>query len=166
VKHKWLSLTGGKFAYTWNRTSVTLDPDLNPEGFSEKLSWDINNAGFVKNFTAMGMQLFFNEVSKGVDSFAAGGQVSSRLQLGHLWTMTPSYTALNWRNIDSILNAAPAVTGNATVGPFAPNGLTNATFTDAAGNRHVLSQFLYSDLIINNVIKTPMPRFPFNLTGE
>src|SRR4029077_12076591 len=30
---KWLSITGGKFAYTWTRTSLTLDPDINPEGF-------------------------------------------------------------------------------------------------------------------------------------
>ncbi len=30
VAHNWLSLTGGKFAYTWQRTSVTFDPDLEP----------------------------------------------------------------------------------------------------------------------------------------
>jgi Putative porin len=38
IAHKWLSLTGGKFAYTWQRTSMTFDPDLNPEGFNQKLS--------------------------------------------------------------------------------------------------------------------------------
>ena len=36
VTHNWLSLTGGKFAYLWQRTSVTGDPDLNPEGFDQK----------------------------------------------------------------------------------------------------------------------------------
>jgi TolA-binding protein len=36
---RWLSLTGGKFAYTWTRTSLTLDPDINPEGFNQKFSW-------------------------------------------------------------------------------------------------------------------------------
>ena len=36
LAHKWLSLTGGKFAYTWQRTSVTFDPDLNPEGFQRE----------------------------------------------------------------------------------------------------------------------------------
>jgi regulator of replication initiation timing len=50
VAHKWLSLTGGKFAYTWQRTSVTFDPDLNPEGFNQKVSWDLKTP-FVKNFT-------------------------------------------------------------------------------------------------------------------
>src|SRR5438445_9188589 len=40
IAHKWISLTGGKFAYTWQRTSATFDPDLNPEGFNQKFSWD------------------------------------------------------------------------------------------------------------------------------
>jgi hypothetical protein len=35
VAHKWLSLTAGKFVYQWQRTSVTGDPDTNPEGFNE-----------------------------------------------------------------------------------------------------------------------------------
>jgi hypothetical protein len=27
----------GEFAYPWQRTSVTFDPDINPEGFNEKI---------------------------------------------------------------------------------------------------------------------------------
>src|SRR5690242_7971523 len=60
VAHKWLSLTGGKFPYQWQRTQVTGDPDINPEGFSEKFSFDFNSGAF-KNFTAQAMQLMFNE---------------------------------------------------------------------------------------------------------
>ena len=52
--HKWLQLTGGKFAYTFQRTNWTLDPDLNPEGFSEKLSFDVKNK-VVKNLTFQGL---------------------------------------------------------------------------------------------------------------
>src|SRR5439155_10922508 len=37
VAHSWLSVTGGKFPYLWQRTSVTGDPDLNPEGFDQKV---------------------------------------------------------------------------------------------------------------------------------
>ena len=58
----------------------------------------------MKNFTVQGVQLFFNEASGGNDSFAIGGQVASKFQLGHLWTMTPSYTILNWRNENVLLN--------------------------------------------------------------
>ena len=42
---KWLSLTGGKFGYTWTRTSLTNDPDINPEGFDEKVSFDLIRLG-------------------------------------------------------------------------------------------------------------------------
>jgi hypothetical protein len=62
VAHKWLSLTGGKFAYTWQRTSMTFDPDLNPEGFNQKLSFDLHGP-VVKNFTVQGIKLLYNEVS-------------------------------------------------------------------------------------------------------
>src|SRR5438874_7639392 len=60
IAHKWLSLTGGKFAYQWQRTQVTGDPDINPEGFDEKLSFDFNS-GVFKNFTAQAMQVLLNE---------------------------------------------------------------------------------------------------------
>lgn len=161
---KWLSLTGGKFAANWQRTSVTFDPDLNPEGFSEKLSWNVKN-GIVKDFSVTGMQLFFNEISGGNDSFAVGGQVASKFQLGHLWTMTPSYTILNWRNENVLLNEPTSVTGGTTVGPFAPNGLTNLTIGTGA-TRVYASRFLYSDVILNNQFKTPIAKLPFNFLLE
>jgi len=161
---KALSVTGGKFAYTWNRTPITFDSDLNPEGFSQKLSFDVKNS-IVKNFTVTGIQLLFNEASAGADSYAVGGQVASKLQLGSFWTMTPSYSLLNWHNDNIILNEPTAVTGGTTVGPFAPNGMTNCTVTVGAV-KQFCSRFLYSDLILNNVFKTGMARLPFNLLAE
>jgi Putative porin len=199
VAHKWLSLTGGKFAFPWTRTSLTFDPDINPEGFDAKVSFD-THAGPVRNFTAQAMLLPFNEVSKGGDSFAAGGSVSAVLEFGP-WTMRPSYTILNWHLADSLLSASAfntqatttGVGGTTPVGPypingegpgcatvlnagkytagyapcaFAANGMTNATFFDAKGVDHFLSQFLYSDFILNNQVKTGIARLPFNLMGE
>jgi hypothetical protein len=182
VAHKWVSVTGGKFAYTWNRTPMTFDSDLNPEGFSERFSFDLHSP-VVKNITLMGMQLLFNEASGGVDSYAIGGQISSRLQFGR-WTATPSFTGLKFNNIDSLLNAGafsvaqspgegpgckggvqgfPASTGGANC-VFAPNNFTNAAI--AAGGPHFYSQFLYADFILNNQIKTPSARFPVNLLLE
>lgn len=128
VNHKWLSLTGGKFLYTWTRSPVTFDSDLNPEGFSQKLSFDINSP-FLKNVTLTGMELLFNEVSSGPDSFAAGGQISSKLSfMGDRVTMTPSFSVLNWHRPDAILQAsafavAATTTGSGptatpTLGPF------------------------------------------------
>lgn len=112
VAHKWLSLTGGKFAYTWQRTAVTFDPDINPEGFVEKFSKDVSGVPFVKNVNVQFMQLLYNEASgngglfNGRDSFAVGGQIGGRLQPLKFWTLTPSFTILNWRYPDAILNTS------------------------------------------------------------
>jgi hypothetical protein len=188
VAHRWLSLTGGKFAYAWNRTQVTGDPDINPEGFNEKLSWDLNTP-VVKNFAVDFMQLLFNESSTGTDSYALGGQISGKLQFGRL-TTTPSFLAIKWNNPDSILQASGFAvqattttgglqvpgegpgcskgTGLPTVPPcaFAANTLTNATYNDPSGKPHFFSQFLYADFILNNQIRTGSDRRPINLLLE
>jgi len=104
VAAKWLSLTGGKFAFPWTRTSLTFDPDINPDGFDAKVSFD-KHAGPLRNFTAQGMFLPFNEVTKGPDSYIVGGNTSGRLQFGP-WTMTPSYTILNVHGADALLSAS------------------------------------------------------------
>jgi len=187
VAHRWLSLTGGKFAYAWNRTQVTGDPDINPEGFNEKLSWDLNTP-VVKNLAVDFMQLLFNESSTGTDSYALGGQISSKLQIGRL-TTTPSFLAIKWNNPDSILQASAFAvqatttgalpvpgegpgcskgSGLPTVPPctFAANNLTNATYNDPSGKPHFYSQFLYTDFILNNQIRTGSDRWPINLLLE
>jgi hypothetical protein len=192
IAHKWLSLTGGKFAYQWQRTSVTGDPDLNPEGFNQKLSWDIKNR-VVKNVTLQGIQEIFSEVGSGTDSYALGGQASSKLQFGP-WTAIPSFLALKWQGTSAILNVPvtngvtpssfnqegtnTCVTGvqgappkNPTTGffstcAFAPNGMTNAVFTDSKGKPAFLSGFFYADFILNNTIKTGINRLPLNLLLE
>jgi len=104
VAAKWLSLTGGKFAFPWQRTSLTFDPDINPDGFDAKASFD-KHVGPLRNFTAQGMWLPFNEVSKGPDSYITGGNTSLRLQFGP-WTTTPSYTILNVHGADALLSAS------------------------------------------------------------
>ena len=189
VAARWLSLTGGKFVYTWTRTSLTLDPDINPEGFNQKLSWDLKTP-FLKNFTVQGLQLLYNEVAKGDDSFALGGNVSASFQLGPL-TTTPSFTLIDWGFPDAILNASAFATQATTSGTppiqvpgegpgcatgsglpsvppcaIASNGMTNATFVDAKGQRHFLSGFEYADFILNSQLKTGLSRFPLNLILE
>lgn len=189
VAAKWLSLTGGKFAYTWTRTSLTLDPDINPEGFNQKFSRDLNTS-FLKNFTVQGMQLLYGEVAKGDDSFSLGGNVSATFQFGPL-TTTPSFTLIDWHFPDAILNASAFATqattsGNPPIqvpgeGPgcatgsglpsvppcaIASNGMTNATFVDAKGQRHFLSGYEYADFILSSQLKTGLSRFPLNLVLE
>jgi len=124
VAHKWLSLTGGKFAYSWQRTSATFDPDLNPEGFNEKFSWDLRTP-FVKNFTLQGIELLYNESNSGStaqarqDSYALGGLVSAKLQMGP-WAATPSFLSLKWNRPDAILQASAFATQANTTGSDVP----------------------------------------------
>jgi len=87
------------------------------------------------------MQLLFNEVSKGPDSFAAGGQISSKWNIGHFWTMTPSATLLNWHNADALLQAsafavAAPTTGSSTppLGPFPAPGEGPGCATGSKGS--------------------------------
>jgi hypothetical protein len=126
VAHSWLSLTGGKFAYTWQRTSVTFDPDLNPEGFDEKFSF--NFSGPVQNFNVQAIELLYNESSAGQDSYALGVQAAGKLKFGR-WTATPSFLSLKWNRPDAILQesafaaaatttGAPATSTTSAVGPF------------------------------------------------
>ena len=102
---KALFLTGGKFVYPWIRTGVTFDPDINPEGFSEKLSFDLNNP-IVKNLTIGAYELNINEASKAADSFALGAHASAKLQPFPWWTATASFSATKWNKPDSILQAS------------------------------------------------------------
>lgn len=105
MAHNWLQLTVGKFAYTWTRTSLTLDPDINPEGFSEKFSWNVNDKGPLKNFTVGVVQLLYSESSTGTDSYSLGAHASARLQHGP-WTGTPQFFAMKWNNPSAILQAS------------------------------------------------------------
>jgi hypothetical protein len=195
VAHNWVSVTAGKFPYLWQRTSVTGDPDLNPEGFDQKFSFDLHGP-VVKNFTVQGIELLYNESSAGQDSYALGAQASAKLQFGP-WTATPSFLSLKWNRPDAILQASAFAVQAATTGaagppavgpfpvpgegpgcakvlggpsfapcPFAANGMTNATFIDSKGLAHFYSGFNYADFILNNQIKTGLERLPLNLLLE
>ncbi len=187
----WLSLTGGKFAYQWQRTSVTGDPDLNPEGFNQKLSF--NTKGFVQNFTIQAMELLYNESSTGPDSYVLGAQAQAKLHAGP-WTSTVSVLNQHWNYPDALLQASAfqvqaTTTGSTTVGSFpvpgegpgcstngnlpkfapcafAANGMTNATIVDSSGKAHFYSGYDILDFIVNNQFQTPIKRFPITLLAE
>jgi len=119
VAHNWLSLTGGKFGYLWQRTSVTGDPDLNPEGFDGKLSFNVNQDPFT-NFTVQGITLLYNESSSGQDSYVLGGQAQTTWKAG-LWSGTASFLNEHWNQPDAILQATAFAVGATTTG-FQPTG--------------------------------------------
>jgi Putative porin len=191
VAHSWLSLTGGKFAYQWQRTSVTGDPDLNPEGFDQKLSFNYN--GVVQNLTFQTMELLYNESSSAADSYVLGVQAQARFKAGP-WTATASFLNQHWNYPDALLQASAFAvgatsTGSSTVGSlpvpgegngcatsgnlpkfppcaFAPNGMTNGTYLDASGKPHFTSGYDIVDFILNNQVNIGSERFPLNLLVE
>lgn len=126
IAARWFSATAGKFAFTWARTSVTFDPDINPEGFVEKFNHDFESVPLVKNVNVQFMQLLYNEVAgtssrslglfgAGHDSFAVGGQIGGRLQPLSFWTLSPSFTLLNFHGADALLNSSAFATGATSV---------------------------------------------------
>lgn len=126
VAHSWLTLTGGKFPYPWQRTSVTFDPDLNPEGFDEKASFDFS--GPLQNVNIQGIELLYNQANgkPGIpsqDSYALGMQIAGRLAFGP-WTATPSFLSLKWNRPDAILQESAFATAATTTGyqPPTPTG--------------------------------------------
>ena len=130
---KALQLTGGKFVYPWIRTGVTFDPDLNPEGFSEKLSFDLHNP-VVKNVSVGAYELTYNEVSGGPDSYALGVHGSAKLQPFPWWTATASFSATKWNKQDAILRssafAVAATSASTTINiPIVPPPVTGPTTT-------------------------------------
>lgn len=196
VARPWMQLIGGKYAFTWARTSLTFDPDVNPEGFSQKFSWNLKNS-VVKNFSVGAVQLLYTEVAAGTDSYALGGQASARLEWGR-WTGTPQFFLLKWNNPSAILQASSFAvqatkatdSGGKTIflpgeGPgcaagsagsgklpssppcaLAANGMTNAVITDSNGVPRFLSGFFYTDYLLNNEVKTGLKRWPVNLLLE
>jgi hypothetical protein len=157
-KLKWIELTGGKFAYTWIRTPMTFDPDLNPEGFSERIAIRPRNS-VVRSVSFTGMQLLFNEVAApsgttyaANDSFAAGGQVTTAQALGKRVSTTISGTALNWHGANAIAQVMSLKVLRANLN-------TNAA-TGTGLNTQYLSSFLYVGFTADTTIKTPLERWP------
>ncbi len=121
------SLTAGKFGYTWHRTELTLDNDLNPEGISQTLSFDLESP-LLENVTVVGFQLPFSESGNRAYSVMHGGQVQTS------WRFRPGlrfggYLAFyNWVRADPIRAAqtagrlgGSANTNAATPAQFASN---------------------------------------------
>jgi hypothetical protein len=159
----------GKFAYPWIRTSLTFDPDLNPEGIYARFNWDFKNEVF-KGLTVVGFHLPFFERggstnpatgvrADGLDGFIAGGQVQSRWKLGKRVRMGLHAAGLNFVNVDFIAQAHSngGLTGNT------PN--TNSVLTNSSGAvTGYATRFTYLDIINSYSVDTGRPRWPVELT--
>ncbi len=144
-----LTITGGKFAYTWKNTELTFDNDLNPEGLSQALSFDLEE-GPLSNVTLVGYQLPFRESGSGPDSYMIGGQVQTKWNLGrHKFSAHAGYS--DWFRTDAIRAAQTS------------GSLSGSSNRNAASATAFASRFGLLDLIAQLDIDTGDPRWPLKL---
>lgn len=145
-----LSITGGKFGYTWYRTELTTDNDLNVEGISPTLSWSFENPLF-KGITLVGFTMPFNESSSSPDSFLSGGQIQTHWQLGDRVRLGTYVGFMDFNGADRI--RAAQTTGD----------LSGSSNSNAATSTQFASKFGLLDAILRADIKTPWSRWPMML---
>lgn len=148
--HGEFRLTAGKFGYTWYRTQLTFDNDLNPEGVSQTLAFHFKNPVF-KNLTLVAFQLPFNEVSSGPDSFLHGGQIQTQWQLGSRVRFGGYVGFYDFNRADPIRAAQSAGT------------LTGSTNRNAATATQFASKFGILDVIGRLDFTTWSTRWPLML---
>ncbi len=164
-----LTLTVGKFGYTWLRTELTWDNDLNPEGGSAALTWDWKNR-FLSHLALIGFGTSMFEVSGGPDSYMAGGQLQTGWTLAPRVKLTADAGFYSFDNADTIAQNQGQIPGNglATGGisntgggnfGFGGSSLTN-NFGVINGKRIFASQYGVVDAIARLDFDTGSKRWP------
>ena len=161
------TLTVGKFGYTWQRTELTWDNDLSPEGGTAAVAWDWKR-GFVNHFgvIAIGSPMF--EVGGGPDTYMEGGQVQAGFTLLPRVKFGANLAYYDFHNADTIAQNqfggnGFATNGTATAGggtfSFGGSSDTN-NFGVIAGKRVFASQFGIVDAIARLDFDTGVKRWP------
>jgi hypothetical protein len=154
----WIDLTAGKFPYTWLRSSMTFDVDFYPEGLSEKFSFDLPNAGPVKNVGVQGFQLIANEQPGDLHTTVMGEQFTGRVTVtDHLSTLIAA-TAVSISRPEQVLRA---LIDGSDVGVKNTN-----TISVRDGQSFLASGFRYANLIVENAVKTPWVSMPATVALE
>ncbi|MGH9502358.1 MAG: putative porin [Terriglobales bacterium] len=115
------TLTVGKFGYTWQRTELTWDNDLNPEGASAAVAWDWKH-GMVNHFAVVAYGTPIFEVGGGPDTFMEGGQVQAGFTLLPRLKFSADAAYYDFHNADTIAQNQAQSPSNG----FATQGITNA----------------------------------------
>lgn len=162
--YKPFQITAGKWAYTWYRTELTWDNDLNPEGVSEMLAYNWKNS-FFQRFAVVAFQLNVAESSAGKDTAVFGEQVQTAFKLHDRVKLSAYGGFYNYRQPKAI--AVAQVSGG--LGSFNSGGLfsgstnTNLTATLPSGSKGYVSRFALLDAIARLDVNTGISRFPLML---
>lgn len=165
------SVTAGKFAYTWYRTELTFDNDINPEGASEQVVWDWKDK-FISHFGVVAFQTPLFEVSGGPDTGLFGGQIQTGWRLGSRVKLTADTAFYNYTNADTIAQNQNTTLGTNNGYPTSgvPNngggtfGFGTATLSNnfgvINGKRFFASKYAISDSILRADFDTGHARWP------
>jgi hypothetical protein len=156
---KFLKLEAGKFSFPWYRTPMTFDNDVNPEGFSQTLSFDVKSS-VLRNITVVGFQLPINEVSSGADSFILGAQIQTQFQITPKVKLGLYGAGINFLRTDPLgVAAAGRVTGTLVGSLNNSNTLRKNSSGAVIG---YASKFAYLDAIMKLDLETSK-RFPTSI---
>src|ERR1043166_6806881 len=161
------NITAGKFGYTWYRTELTFDNDINVEGSSQQIGWDWKDKP-LSHFAVIGFELPLLEISGGSDSAIFGEQVQTGWNLGSRVKATADVAYYDYNNPNTIAQNQTNGNGFATQGTATGQGGTfgfsAATLTNSfgviAGARQFGSKFGILDSIFQLDFDTGIKRFP------
>jgi len=167
---KWLqslSLTAGKFNYTWYRTELAWDNDLNPEGISESVHWNWKDS-FLQHLGIVAFQLPYNESFSGGGATTPtpsgatfGGQLQANVKLQDRFKVGAYVAYYDYRNADQIAQNQVGGSGP-TTGALGGNNNTNFVGT-IGGARFFASKFGVVDSILRLDANTGIGRLPMML---
>jgi len=163
-------ITAGKWAYTWYRTELTWDNDLNPEGVSESVSFNWKNSP-LQRLAMVGFQMPFLEVSGGPDSAVFGGQLQAGWKLHNRIKLGTHLAYYDYHNANSIAanqsNGLGAFSSGTSTGLGGTFGFGGGAFTNYSGTingvRTFASRFGIVDAIARFDVDTGVARFPLML---
>jgi Putative porin len=161
------TLTVGKFSYTWNRTELTWDNDLNPEGATQALAWNFKDK-FINHFAVIGYEMPVFEVGGGPDTYMTGGQIQTGWTLPGKAKLSADVAYYDFSNADAIAQNQVGGNGLATQGTtvsgggnfgFSASSQTN-NFGVINGKRVFASKFGIIDAIVRLDVNTGNNRLP------
>ncbi len=170
-----LELLGGKWGYSWYRTQMTWDDDLNPEGFSESVSWKIPTS-FLERIVLVGFQTYIAESGSGADTVMNGGQFQAYWKLGPRVRFTSYAGFYDYLQADAVRVAQSNVTVRVSGGPCGPSAsplcsgsvpnsalLSGSSNSNSANSSQFASKFGILDVIGRFDIRTNSSRWPVML---
>jgi hypothetical protein len=180
-----LTITGGKFAYPWANTELVWDKDLNPEGASETLAFNVSTP-LLRKISVVGFQLPFAENRRTAvndkslyNTMVYGEQLQTFWQLGSRVKLSAYASFYDWKYADSVaLSLVTANSASPDGGLLAlrssgvQNSIATATVTNAATGAKTItsaqfaSKFGILDSLAQIDIRTPYERWPVSLVGD